>query len=87
MYPSHESIDLTWPPATTKCVLSVNRPPSCSASFRCSRRLMLKYRREIDTVAKGLPSRTAFAAGDSRYERIGIHVRNHQVGDAISTRS
>ena len=35
MYPSHEIIDLTWPPAATKCVLSVNRPPFFSASFRC----------------------------------------------------
>ena len=38
-------------------------------------------------MAKGFPSRTVFASGDSRYERIGMLVWNHHVGDASITRS
>ena len=79
IHPSHASIDLTWPPAATKWVLSTNRPPFFSASFRCCREVDAEVAAGDRTHAR-LSVSAVFASGDRGTSRIGMLFGDHQVG-------
>ena len=82
-----ESRDRTCPPRYVKCVVPTHVAPFRSASVCTVLRLFFQYLRHTTNPATDFPLSSSAAESDFRYERIGMHVVSHQVGDPMTTRS